>query len=98
MAISLGLVGFFLYLDQTYTPLAVVVCVIIYNASFGFLWGIPDANARTAKPVFRIPSEAGLLKLAFLPGFGPVALPCRDAVLAESVGAYTRFSAVRHAS
>ncbi|GJN94143.1 hypothetical protein Rhopal_007217-T1 [Rhodotorula paludigena] len=39
MAISLGLVGFFLYLDQTYTPLAVVVCVIIYNASFGFSFG-----------------------------------------------------------
>ncbi|GAA5889012.1 hypothetical protein JCM16303_004218, partial [Sporobolomyces ruberrimus] len=39
MAIALTLVGFFLYLDQSYTPVAVVTSVIIYNAAFGFSWG-----------------------------------------------------------
>jgi hypothetical protein len=32
MAIALSLIGYFMYLDATFTPLAVVVCVIIYNA------------------------------------------------------------------
>ncbi|GAA5973120.1 hypothetical protein JCM21900_003082 [Sporobolomyces salmonicolor] len=39
MAVALSLVGFFLYLDQSYTPVAVVTCVIIYNAAFGYSWG-----------------------------------------------------------
>ncbi|GAA5992770.1 hypothetical protein JCM11641_007803 [Rhodosporidiobolus odoratus] len=39
MAVSLTLVGFFLYLDQSYTPQAVVAFVIIYNASFGYSFG-----------------------------------------------------------
>ncbi|GAA5828737.1 hypothetical protein JCM5353_002873 [Sporobolomyces roseus] len=39
MAIALTLVGFFLYLDQSYTPVAVVTSVIIYNAAFGYSWG-----------------------------------------------------------
>ncbi|BGP03840.1 putative Sugar transporter STL1 (putative) [Rhodotorula toruloides] len=39
MAVALTLVGFFLYLDAPYTPNAVVGCVIIYNAAFGFSWG-----------------------------------------------------------
>jgi hypothetical protein len=38
MAVALSLVGFFLYLDAPYTPNAVVVCVIVYNAAFGFSW------------------------------------------------------------
>ncbi|GAA6055730.1 hypothetical protein JCM3770_001040, partial [Rhodotorula araucariae] len=39
MAVALSLIGLFLYLDAAYTPLAVVVCVIIYNGSFGFSHG-----------------------------------------------------------
>ncbi|GAA5830368.1 hypothetical protein JCM3766R1_002694 [Sporobolomyces carnicolor] len=39
MAIALTLVGFFLYLDQSYTPVAVVTSVIVYNAAFGYSWG-----------------------------------------------------------
>ncbi|GAA5997621.1 sugar porter family MFS transporter [Rhodotorula paludigena] len=39
MAVALSLVGFFLYLDQSYTPVAVVTSVIVYNAAYGFSWG-----------------------------------------------------------
>ncbi|BGP58428.1 hypothetical protein JCM8202v2_006097 [Rhodotorula sphaerocarpa] len=39
MAIALSLCGFFLWMDQGYTPVAVVACVIVYNAAFGFSWG-----------------------------------------------------------
>lgn len=39
MAIALTLIGWFLYLEKTYTPLAVVICVMIYNAFFGYSWG-----------------------------------------------------------
>ncbi|GAA6059113.1 hypothetical protein JCM10212_003860 [Sporobolomyces blumeae] len=39
MAIALTLTGFFLYLDQSYTPVAVVTSVIVYNAAFGYSWG-----------------------------------------------------------
>lgn len=27
------------YLDESYTPSAVVICVVIYNAAFGYSWG-----------------------------------------------------------
>ncbi|EPQ29075.1 uncharacterized protein PFL1_03364 [Pseudozyma flocculosa PF-1] len=37
--IALGLCGWFLYLDASYTPQAVVGCVIVYNAFFGYSWG-----------------------------------------------------------
>ncbi|GAA5879187.1 hypothetical protein JCM3774_002105 [Rhodotorula dairenensis] len=39
MAIALSLCGFFLWVDKGYTPVAVVSCVIVYNAAFGFSWG-----------------------------------------------------------
>ncbi|KAK0547066.1 hypothetical protein OC846_003653 [Tilletia horrida] len=39
MAISLALCGYFLYLDTGFTPKAVVGCVIVFNAAFGFSWG-----------------------------------------------------------
>ncbi|MBW0490340.1 hypothetical protein O181_030055 [Austropuccinia psidii MF-1] len=39
MAIALSLMGWFLYLDTTYTPLAVVICVLVYNSFFGYSWG-----------------------------------------------------------
>ncbi|CAH7670951.1 general substrate transporter [Phakopsora pachyrhizi] len=39
MAVSLTLMGWFLFLDTTYTPLAVVICVMVYNAGFGYSWG-----------------------------------------------------------
>ncbi|KAI9609506.1 hypothetical protein H4Q26_007463 [Puccinia striiformis f. sp. tritici PST-130] len=39
MALALTFMGWFLYMDTTYTPLAVVFCVLIYNAFFGYSWG-----------------------------------------------------------
>lgn len=39
MALALSSVGYFLYLDKSYTPNAVVVSVIIFNAFFGYSWG-----------------------------------------------------------
>jgi hypothetical protein len=38
MFIALSLIGWFMYLDASYTPLAVVICVIVYNAFFGYSW------------------------------------------------------------
>lgn len=37
--IALSLCGYFSYLDRDYTPRAVVVCIIVYNAAFGYSWG-----------------------------------------------------------
>ncbi|WOO81901.1 MFS glucose transporter mfs1 [Vanrija pseudolonga] len=39
MAVALTATGWFIYVDQSYTPNAVVVWVIIYNAAFGMSWG-----------------------------------------------------------
>ncbi|KAK1233018.1 hypothetical protein PQX77_003820 [Marasmius sp. AFHP31] len=39
MAISLGATGWWMYIDVPRTPKAVVICVIIYNAAFGYSWG-----------------------------------------------------------
>lgn len=39
MAMALTSVGYFLYLDRSFTPNAVVVSVIIFNAAFGYSWG-----------------------------------------------------------
>ncbi|PFH45919.1 hypothetical protein AMATHDRAFT_70902 [Amanita thiersii Skay4041] len=39
MTLSLCATGFWLYLDVSYTPDAVVLCVIIFNAAFGYSWG-----------------------------------------------------------
>lgn len=39
MAFALSSVGYFLYLDKSYTPNAVVVSVIVFNAFFGYSWG-----------------------------------------------------------
>ncbi|CUA70517.1 Sugar transport protein 4 [Rhizoctonia solani] len=39
MAVALTATGWFMYVDQIYTPNAVVVCVIVFNAAFGFSWG-----------------------------------------------------------
>lgn len=48
MAVALSLVGFFLYLDRSYTPSMVVVCVITFNAAFGYSWGpVPWCVCRT---------------------------------------------------
>lgn len=37
--VALALCGWFLYMDQSYTAKAVVGCVIVYNAFFGYSWG-----------------------------------------------------------
>lgn len=39
MSAALSSVGYFLYLDKSFTPTAVVVSVIVFNAAFGFSWG-----------------------------------------------------------
>ena len=39
MALSLGLTGWWMYIDVPETPRAVVICVIIFNAAFGYSWG-----------------------------------------------------------
>ncbi|KAI0715306.1 general substrate transporter [Earliella scabrosa] len=39
MALALGLTGWWMYIDVDETPRAVVICVIIYNAAFGYSWG-----------------------------------------------------------
>ncbi|KAG9096460.1 hypothetical protein FS749_008422 [Ceratobasidium sp. UAMH 11750] len=39
MACALASTGWFMYIDQVYTPKAGVACVIIFNAAFGFSWG-----------------------------------------------------------
>jgi len=39
MAIALFTAGWWLYIDVPKTPQAVVACVIIYNAAFGYSWG-----------------------------------------------------------
>lgn len=38
-AMSLFATGGFLWADKSYTANAVVVCVIFFNASFGYSWG-----------------------------------------------------------
>ncbi|KAM0751863.1 general substrate transporter [Meredithblackwellia eburnea MCA 4105] len=39
MSAALSSVGYFMYLDKSYTPLAVVISVIVFNAAFGYSWG-----------------------------------------------------------
>jgi len=39
MVLALFTIGWWLYVDLAQTPQAVVVCVIIYNAAFGYSWG-----------------------------------------------------------
>ncbi|KAL4400120.1 carbohydrate:proton symporter [Malassezia pachydermatis] len=38
-ALTLGACGLFLRANVSYTPTAVVACVILFNAAFGFSWG-----------------------------------------------------------
>ena len=52
MAAALSSVGYFLYLDKSYTPVSVVVSVIAFNAAFGFSWG-PIPWVGTRSPAFR---------------------------------------------
>ncbi|KAF8871984.1 general substrate transporter [Gymnopilus junonius] len=39
MSFALGFTGYFIYLDKSWTPDAVVLTVIIFNAAFGYSWG-----------------------------------------------------------
>jgi fumarate reductase subunit C len=36
MAIALGATGYWMYIDVPQTPTAVVICVIVFNAAFGY--------------------------------------------------------------
>lgn len=38
-ALTLGACGLFLRADRSYTPTAVAVCVVLFNAAFGYSWG-----------------------------------------------------------
>ena len=40
MAIALSMISYFIYLDISITPQMVVLFVIIFNAFFGYSWGI----------------------------------------------------------
>ena len=44
MAIALGATGYFMAIDIPITPRAVVVCVIIYNAFFGYRYSLPSST------------------------------------------------------
>ncbi|KAH8102523.1 general substrate transporter [Cristinia sonorae] len=39
MGVALAATGWWMYIDVPQTPKAVVTCVIIYNAAFGYSWG-----------------------------------------------------------
>ncbi|TIB05872.1 hypothetical protein E3P96_00838 [Wallemia ichthyophaga] len=39
MCFSLTLTGWWIYIDVPITPTAVVICVIVFNAAFGYSWG-----------------------------------------------------------
>jgi len=39
MALSLGATGYWMYINVPATPQAVVICVIVFNAAFGYSWG-----------------------------------------------------------
>ncbi|KAH9846809.1 general substrate transporter [Lenzites betulinus] len=39
MALALGMTGWWMYIDVPETPQAVVFCVIVFNAAFGYSWG-----------------------------------------------------------
>lgn len=39
MGVALGATGWWMYIDVPQTPKAVVGCVIIFNAAFGYSWG-----------------------------------------------------------
>ncbi|KAG2075007.1 general substrate transporter [Suillus decipiens] len=39
MGIALGFTGWWMYIDIPATPNAVVICVIVFNAAFGYSWG-----------------------------------------------------------
>jgi hypothetical protein len=39
MGIALAMTGWWMYIDVPRTPQAVVACVIIFNAAFGYSWG-----------------------------------------------------------
>lgn len=43
MSVALSCIAYFLRLDVSYTPVAVVVSVIIFNAGFGYSWGMFDS-------------------------------------------------------
>ena len=39
MGVFLALTGWWMYIDVAETPRAVVICVIVFNAAFGYSWG-----------------------------------------------------------
>jgi hypothetical protein len=49
MAIALGATGWFMYIDIPETPKAVVACVIIYNAFFGYRYVIYEPLRRLSQ-------------------------------------------------
>lgn len=39
MAVALSATGWWMWMDWGITPQAVVFCVVVYNAAFGYSWG-----------------------------------------------------------
>lgn len=48
MALALGFTGWWMYVDVLETPQAVVACVIIYNAAFGYRSVVRPSRSRSA--------------------------------------------------
>jgi hypothetical protein len=66
MAMALGATGYFMAIDVPITPRAVVGCVIVYNAFFGYRYTRPlQVTGRFTKKRSQL-------------GTDPVALPARD--------------------
>ena len=59
MAIALCATGWFMYIDIPQTPKAVVVCVIIYNAFFGYRY-------------VSISRDVIILEIVFFCSWGPI--------------------------
>ena len=66
MAIALGATGYFMAINVPTTPRAVVVCVVIYNAFFGYRYSQPSS------------AMYGLLRGVQKLGTDSMALPTRD--------------------
>ena len=47
MAVALILTGYWMYIDLPITPNAVVICVIVFNAAFGYRYVLSEVIKST---------------------------------------------------
>lgn len=53
MSLSLFATGYWIFLNKSWTPNAVVVSVVLFNAAFGYSWGpIPWLYPPEVSPTF----------------------------------------------